>query len=46
MSFKLTAKPGKNILAFAGAGISDGRGATLTNVKLIRKSSFGLQDLV
>lgn len=46
LSFKLTAKPGKNVLAFEGAGISDSRGATLSNIKLIRKSTFGLQDLV
>jgi hypothetical protein len=33
-------------LAFAGTGISDGKGSAITNVKLLRRSSYGLQDLV
>jgi len=30
---------------FAGRGHSDGRGIAITNVRLLRDSSYGLQDL-
>lgn len=37
--------PGKNVLAFAGRGHSDGRGVAIANVRVLRDSSYGLQDL-
>jgi len=45
VSFKLQANPGKNTLAFAGRGHSDGKGVAVGNIKLLRDSSYGLQDL-
>lgn len=36
LSLELEAKAGKNVISFAGLGPSDGYGATITNVKLVR----------
>jgi len=44
--YELRCKVGRNVLAFVGTGVSDGKGSAITNVKLLRKSSYGLQDLV
>ena len=46
LSYELQAKVGRNVLAFQGTGISDGKGSAITNVKLLRKSTYGLQDLI
>jgi hypothetical protein len=46
LSYELKAVKGRNVLAFQGTGISDGKGSAITNVKLLRKSSYGLQDLI
>jgi hypothetical protein len=45
VTFKIEAKPGRNTLMFAGRGHSDGRGVAVGNIKLLRDSSYGLQDL-
>lgn len=42
LSLKLQAKAGKNVISFVGLGPSDGYGATITNVKLVRP--YGCED--
>ncbi len=39
MTLKLKAKEGLNTISFAGEGTSDGLGATIDNVKLVRPNS-------
>ena len=46
VTIKVQARVGENTLNFAGTGVSDARGTTIDNVRLLRECGCGFEDLV